>query len=290
MNQHSGIALIQVLVITAILAILSLYFSKSARQQVTFALDYQDKVAALIKHHDAESQLLFALLNEPRTPGVKPNIPTFPFVMNWNDFDVEFDIDEYTVAKMQDQRGLIDLHYPDQTRILRLLTSNGLNDYDATSLINLLKDLQDLDSQTQLNRQELRYRNGVLQNYDELYAYGIDSKSIQILKSTTSIYKGRGFNPLSSPQPLLKAITSEYVSKQLLAMRNNGSVDIRRFSLLANIGEGDEVIFYPSNDTRVILVTSVGKAKVRSEYLLRLKPSKSAPVNVVGKQVSDYYD
>ena len=57
--KQQGIALIQILLLTAILSILALYLTKTAQEQVTMAQWSNDKAQALVELHSVESQLMF---------------------------------------------------------------------------------------------------------------------------------------------------------------------------------------------------------------------------------------
>ena len=69
--KQRGIALVQVLLIVAVVSILALYFTQSARQQVKNATMMVDKAQALVELNNAEASILFSLLTE------KPNRATF---------------------------------------------------------------------------------------------------------------------------------------------------------------------------------------------------------------------
>jgi len=63
-KNQQGIALIQVLLISAVLSVLALYLTSTAKDQVKVAQWSIDKAQALVNINSGEAQLLFSLLRQ----------------------------------------------------------------------------------------------------------------------------------------------------------------------------------------------------------------------------------
>src|SRR5690606_25772887 len=80
----SGVALIQVLFITAILSLLALHFTLTGRQQVDIAATLQDKVIAELQLASWESKLLYALLTSAGTGSEPDQQVSDDLMKSWN--------------------------------------------------------------------------------------------------------------------------------------------------------------------------------------------------------------
>ena len=82
--MQRGIALVQVLLIVAVLSILALYFTQSARQQVHNATLMVDKAQAYIELKNAQANILYALLTEQKDPEQTQNSQNQTLINKWN--------------------------------------------------------------------------------------------------------------------------------------------------------------------------------------------------------------
>ena len=149
-NRQSGIALIQILIITAIISTIALYVTQSARQQVQMALWAKDKSQALVNLHTSKNDIMFKLLTvswtaasaqEGIAAGYQFNLynqgfrlvngdDEQPVAANNNDVNNspgEVD-DNGTIIQIQDQAGLINLLHPQPQTISKRLMVAGLSE------------------------------------------------------------------------------------------------------------------------------------------------------------------
>ena len=110
MNKQRGVALIQVLLITAILTVFALYLTQSARQQAKIAFLAKDRALAEVINHSAHSQIIFELLTTEHTM-LSGYGKTGDIANKWNFYGKPFALNEYASAAIQDQAGLLNLQY-----------------------------------------------------------------------------------------------------------------------------------------------------------------------------------
>ena len=88
--KQNGIALIQILIITAILSVMAMHFTTTARDQVQMAQWANDKSQAQIQLQSAQAQLLFEFLTNSKSSEVEvePQI----IASKWNFYNEEFTV------------------------------------------------------------------------------------------------------------------------------------------------------------------------------------------------------
>jgi general secretion pathway protein K len=104
---QKGIALIQVLLLSAILSMMALHFTLSSRQQVNIANDLQDKIQAEVEMRTLESEVLFSLLTLSRNELKKSERQNNPIAVNWNFFGKPFKVGSNATVSFQDVNGML---------------------------------------------------------------------------------------------------------------------------------------------------------------------------------------
>jgi len=290
--KQKGIALIQVLLISAILSVLALYLTSTAKSQVKIAQWSSDKAQALIEIENTEAVLIFNLLTQKRTIDSSSNI-TNSVSSKWNFFSKPFFIDKYTEIQLQDQTGLINAHFPQKKYLKLLIASLGYNSFKINHIVDSLLDWQDIDNIPRVNGAELSsytstIRNGSVPNlHDFKFVDGITPELEQVLLKNTTIYRMGSFNPTNSPEYLLKAITNNDAAEQVIELRNNNKLTKRNFTQITGIVEDDDVFFYPSNYFGIKLKSRVGSSIVEKKLVVDIQTYASgnkSPVNILSNR------
>ena len=289
-SKVQGIALIQVLLITAILSVLAMFLTTTAKEQVKVAQWADDKSAALIAIHNAEANLLFELLTHNKIQS-NNNDTTSEQEINkrWNFFAHPFNITSQVNVKIQDQSALINAHFPDEKVLKKLILHVGHSLNETNVIFDNLLDWQDLDNIPRINGDESlndikSIRNGAFPDlHDSKFVQRISEKLHQsLLKNTTLNSKGF-FNPMNSPKQLLTAITTPEIAEQIIELRVNNQLSNKQFSQLTGIVESDKILFYPSNLLSIEFEGRVGTSKVYKKIILELNPyadSFQTPINI----------
>jgi general secretion pathway protein K len=282
--KQRGIALIQVLLIVAVLSILSLYFTQSARQQVKGAHLMVDKAQAYVELHNAEVNVLYALLTEQKDPefNVKNgNGRASELINKWNFHGAVFKYNEQVNLALQDLRGLLNLHYPNKQRLTQLLTYSGLNDYDAQMVARKIIDWQNLEATSNYIPNDKTPRYAAIHDITELQHLGLKKEQINALLTNATQYKKGLFNPLSSPDSLLNALLNSDVAQHVISLRNAKQLTVREFTQVTGFNENEEIILYPSNLYRMSLQAQVGEAITKKTIYYHLQPTGSPVINIV---------
>ncbi|RJF38024.1 type II secretion system protein GspK [Pseudoalteromonas gelatinilytica] len=280
MTKQRGIALVQVLLIVAVVSILALYFTQSARQQVKSATMMVDKAQALIELNNAQANIVFSLLTEKLTPIPSPPANN-PQITTWNFYSEPFKTTNNVEVRLQDLRGLLNIHYPNQVRLKRLLTYSGLNDYDAQLAMLQIIAWQSLEKRSDYISDGTVARNAAIHDIEELGHLGLPSKQLSVLAENTTQYKKGTFNPMNSPNTLLYALLSNEVAEYVIMQRKANRLTVKDFVQATGITESDDIILYPSNLFRVSLTSRVGQAVVNKTIYFHLQPTKDPVINEV---------
>lgn len=292
--RQQGIALIQILLITAVLSVLALYLTSTAKNQVKMAQWADNKAKALVAVHSAESNLLFTLLvNNRHDEQVHTENNFNEIKTKWNFFAKPFRINDQVTVKIQDQAALIHAHYPERDLLKALIAFHGMSADQVNVVLDSLLDWQDLDNIPRANGEESlaninEIRNGSVPSlHDFNFINNISPPLFQSLLLNTTIYKKGIFNPMNSSAELLAAITSPNIAKQVVTLRENKQLTSSIFTQLTGITENVKIIMYPSNIVAIDIEGKVGNSIVNKQIIIELKPYANAyqrPFNIVSKR------
>ncbi len=310
-NTQQGIALIQVLLITAILSVLALFLTSTAKDQVKVAQWQDDKSDALVAVHSAEAELLYTLLVNSKVKSANSansNASSLhsSIINNWNFFDKRFAINSqansqaYTPnntqvnsqvnARMQDQSALIHAYFPDAKVLKAFIAFTGYADKDVNAMYDNLLDWQDIDSIPRANGNESladlnNIRNGAVPDlHDFSFVNNMTAELLQGLLKNTTLYGKGFFNPMNSSRELLTAITNAQIAEQVIMLREQGQLTSVQFSQLTGIVESDKILLYPSNILAIGLEGKSGISVVRKQKVIELDPYADqyhTPINIL---------
>jgi len=288
-SHQSGIALIQVLLITAILSVLALYLSSTAKDQIKIAQWADDKAIALVSVHSAEANLYFSLLTNAKKQTQNKNEGNHNLANQWNFFASPFVMNQHVTAKIQDQSALIHAHFPDPQTLKSLIASQGLPMVEVNHIYDNLLDWQDLDNIPRINGDESlsaldNIRNGAIPDlHDFSFVPKMTDNLLTLLLNNTTLYNQGFFNPMDSPKELLTAITNAEVAKQVIQLRESGQLNMTQFSQLTGFVENDKMLFYPSNILSIEFEGKAGVSIVNKKIIVELTPYANqyqTPINV----------
>lgn len=293
MNSNNGIALIQVLLISAILSVIALYISQTAKKQVGWAIQQKEYLDAQFELHSAESLMVYTLLTQNRERRIAGNIES-----KWNFFNQTFAINEKVMGKIQDYSGLIDISSGPSDKFGKLLVAQGLSHADAQVIMQSLADWVDNDELTRLNGAEANYyisqnltmpRNGGLQSVRELMLVrGMNNVLFEKIEPMLVIYPAPHFNPMTAPLPLLSALIGAERAEQIDRERRASPINANRFSRLSGLNEMDGSFFYPGSVMKLSLEYSGEVVSLSKSSVLLVTPVLETPVSFLERRWNDF--
>lgn len=275
-----GVALIQVLLLTAILSMMALQFTLSSRQQVTIATDLQNKMQAEIKLRTLESRLLFTLLTLSKNDADRALQQEDEIGRVWNFYGKPFAVSEDATVSIQDLNGLLSVYGANNSKQLEeFLVFLGKQPQEAKSIASNLTYWQGYDRDQFTTMDEANVRGNYLLSVGELKNIdGIDEPLYQQLSPVVTTLQNLLFNPMTAPLPLLQAKLSPEIYSEVADLRREGKLTRKRFSELTQIEEGDSITFVPGRRLQIELVVTVGGAVAKRRFIAYLRPENRFPV------------
>lgn len=300
MIRYKGIALVQILILSAMLSVFALYLSKNAHEQVQMSKWAVDKNEAFLSSYSTEKRLLFSLLtNEKFRVDRLPSTNEQGFVnevpLNWNFHGDAFNVNNKSKVEIQDLSGLLNLRFIEPELLKQFIAFYSTSNDDPQRIISHLLDWQDVDTiprgiNSEINEPHstssaLSVRNGPLPFLAELQRINvIDDELYRRLNLYTTLHTVGPFNPMNSPKELLEVFLDSSIVEEVENRRKSGAFGKREFSLMTGLVENETMFFYPSNYIRIEIETTIGEVVDSTEYILHLKPyaeSGNSPVNVL---------
>lgn len=287
MIKHQGIALIQVLLITAVLTVFALYFTKTARNQVEMAQWSIDRAKADVVIHSAFAELTFALFTNEKEIIEQSESGTV-ITTKWNFFNKPFQINQNVTAKIQDQSALLNLHSLDKGLFVQFLTANSVELSRAEQIADHLLDWQDTDNIPRslgAEQQQGRiFRNGYIPDKTDIeHAIKLTNKEKQLIYNNTTIYINGTLNPLTASKELIATFSDEFSAELFTTEREqNPNLNSIKFKQLTGAQTTENMSFFPANTLAISLTAKVGQAVVTKQFVISLSRyarGKAAPIN-----------
>lgn len=279
---QKGIALFQVLLLTAIISVLAIQFTQTAKNQISIASTLADRVQADIDMRTAESQLLFSLLTANR---YKHQIEGLPIVEQWNFYGKPFLMGNSVEYNIQDQNSLIGIFRPQNTSILKRGFSTLAVENSETVAASIV-DWQDADSLKNLGGAERgdydsddMPSNFSFQSYSELaYVNGLSNNTWRELQKFVSIRPQSYINPKLAPKELLALhLPAEQVAN-IVELRDNNQLTDKYFSNLTGLSADEGMFFSASGLLRIVIKVKVRDVVFTNKFELKVQPYDKHPI------------
>jgi len=317
-NNQSGIALIQILIIVAILTTIALFMVKSAKQQVQMAQWALDRTQASVIAHGARADVLFELLtNEWTQNTVNSELTSDDQQSNtgignentqnnttsalseiasetenevaipWNLYNQAFNLNNNVTIKLQDQAGLLNLHYPSPEMLEQVLSSAGHSKQQAYMIIATLLDWQDSDNIPRINGRENSKvtRNGLMPDIRELLLHKtMSTEQLQRVKSNFTLYGIGHLNLMTSPKALLVALSSDSIADEIILNRQQQNMNPLQVVQMMGLPADSEVYFSPSPTVAITITAHYGSAIIKQQLMVKFTPNSQGdfpPYNIM---------
>lgn len=308
-SRSKGIALFQVLLITAVISILAVQFTQTARNQISVASTIVDRIEAQVILRTTESELLFNLLTENRER--KPSAIN-RFTNSWNfhgePFYIDIDNQELRGSSskdsisitIQDLNALVGLYQDGRpqlfSKLIRSVVSEPDNDLmkqdlmpvleeSPSVLVNSLIDWQDRDSNIRINGAESGFYNQkgmpsnvAVQTYQEIqYVRGFNAELLRQLGPYVTIRPQSYFNPMQSPARVLSLMVSKERVAEIVRLRQLGELTTSKFSTLSGLSIDEGMSFSTSGILRIEVLIQVGEVSLKKQIELKVQPYDTLP-------------
>ncbi|CAH1568852.1 hypothetical protein [Vibrio rotiferianus] len=266
-SNQSGVALLQVLLMSAVISVLALQMSYSAKDKVSIAQAIQDKVMAEVEVRTMESELLFALatqrwVKEPQQDNL--------LAQRWNFYGRPFEYGDSGQISIQDNSGLISVfNGGDKNTIDRAFGKLLGDNHKARMARSALVEQQGFrqgSTQAGLVGQFFQSRDEMLAALEKL---GIPSDKAEMF--TRIPYSA--YLPLSAPDDSLRLWLPSRQAEAVIEARNKGELTPDQFTQLTGLRKNDYMLFYPSGRFMIQIQVQKGEARALKKMFINVSPT-----------------
>lgn len=278
--SQRGIALIQVLIISAILSTMLLYIAAETKRQVKLAEELQAKSMALLQLQNAEAEFLFSSLTSLliQQPSAKTELPKI-----WNFFNEPIQMTDGTAIQIQDLAGLLSIYHSQQLKFY--LTSIGLAEESATKVVAEINQGLQPDSNipsylnAHINSKSVvvkRY-SGIQLTHELLFIPGITPELWRSLSPLLTTYPAKVVNLLNMPAELLGFYMHGTSLQSVLQNRKIGVLNPKTYHTYIAPGLVENYSTTPGDALRVRFTAQVKDVILQREFVVVLKPRSVIP-------------
>lgn len=277
-RRQKGVALVLVLLVTAIIVLLVMQLSLTASEQVRSAQALKDRSEAALYLHSREAALLYTLLTEPLIPASET---ANPYAANWIFHGEPFEIDGLEVT-LQDQSGLMRVPATGVNEFRNLLTELGVGPARARGVSESLAQWIGVGAQSGSDSGGVMMRGGTggpVQYFAELRALGgVNEELYGRLAALMTLYPTPGFNPLTAPPTLLRLWMSEAAVAAVLEARASGELSQNRLWRIAGLAADETVVPFTGPGIGIRLRGEHLGVVLRRHVIARIDPYDAQPL------------
>ena len=278
MRRQRGVALVQVLLVTAIIILLVMQLSLTAAEQVRRAQALQDRSEAALYLHSREVALFYTMLTESLLPSPGSGNP---YAASWNFHGEPFVVDGLEIT-LQDQSGLMRFPLSGVTDFEKLLTVLGLGLMRAREIAEGLAHWLGITLSgggRPADALMRGHRGDAMQYFGELrFLAGMDEPLYGKLAELMTMYPTPGFNPLTAPAALLRMRMPESTFRAVLDARRKDELDRNRLWQLARIGADESILPFTGPGIGVRLEGEYHGVALRRQLIMGVRPYQAQPL------------
>ncbi|WP_297821238.1 type II secretion system protein GspK [uncultured Paraglaciecola sp.] len=278
MRKQRGVALIQVIIITSIILLLTIFFLSVAKSQVARAAALQAKSLAYMAQYSGKNRVLFGLLTKDSMQLRE---------QGWNFYGQAFSINEHTKVQLQDLNGLFSFITMTEATMLERLLQQYLENKQATTIANSVMDWIDSDSVRRANGAEqndypagITVRNARIQTFTELvYINGMSVEAEQALIANTTFQPTPFFNPMTAPEPVLAIYTQDSnKASEVIALQQTINFNRKEVRDLSGLESDESIMYFIGPGYRITLTAQVENSYVGKIFEYGIFPYDIFPV------------
>jgi len=246
--KQSGVALLQVLLISLVISLLAIRFTQTARDQITIAEQFNGRVQAQFTAYSAKSAAIFAALSDRITPVTVTGQGSDLVLQIKNNLGRHGDpvtFDNGVTIALQDLNGLLPQRYPYHPLWPKALVGLGLTEQQAKQRLGIWSDFQDADIDAWIPGEKepltlpagQAYLNGFAQTDLPLrWVFADQPELTKTLLSISDINTPYALNMGNAPRPLLQALFSD-TSATMMSDRGLSEVFVEQLLSMAIVDE-----------------------------------------------------
>ena len=293
-SRSSGVALLQVLLISSVISLLAIRFTHTAREQVDIASQFDQRVGAQLAAYSAFNEIIFIQLSESievrrqlhdRVASHRLDRST----LNYHGEPVIWR-NGVTVV-MQDLNGLLPQIFPTHFLWSELLSRRSLSNTDIAAYLGVWQDLQDVDrkawsagdAEPNVMPGGGTYPNGYAQSSKILeWVFSDRPALLANLLQFSDINAVFDTNLLNSPKVLLESLFAPHVAAAIGDLRQQPQVILRNvLELLPHPLRRENLTVAGAGRLKIEVLVDIDGAHWREQRTVMLSASSKPPFNVI---------
>jgi general secretion pathway protein K len=248
-GRSSGVALVLVLMVTAVLAITVLSLSLGSQARVRQSAERLERTETDLRAHSHESAVAFSLMTQPWVASESRELlikAAGPYGESWNFRGQAFRVNEAQI-RIQDESGLYALSWPKQSQqeLVQLLESLGFTPAQVKSALMRLAE------QSESNSAEPSALIPV-QDLSELFVDSpVDQKLLRRLEGVVTLAPVKSFNPATAPREILAVRFGETTGSRLYELGARGEMDSASYLQVVGVPMEETTMIFPGPIFRV---------------------------------------
>jgi general secretion pathway protein K len=290
-NSESGVALIQVLLITMIVSLLALQFSRTAGEQLLTARQFEQRVTAQLLAYSTMSEAVFVQLSDSFSDVEVESHRSFAVLKNdLNLYGESVKWSKFSSVRIQDLNGLLPQLYPRHLLWRLVLNNYGLEDSIVDRYLGTWQDMQDPDINSWIAGDQEpkflpsgnRYLDGFAQtdhplrwvfaDRPELAEYLISISDV-LARYETSIY--------NAPSRLLDTLVDPSIGNAIREARQLGD---SRFNIdLPHSLSSNYIYRHNSGYRKIEVIVDIDDSHWRDEVVIKIELASNPPFEILRK-------
>lgn len=290
--RQSGIALLQVLLLSSIISMLAIRFTHTARDQIEMASYTNERVTSQLKAYSVVNQVVFvSLSNTMEMVAGNSVIPYQGDHAALNVYGEPIAWSEGVEVTLQDLNGLLPQQYPEHSMWRKILQRLKIPSKELDQYVGIWSDVQDPDLRSWMSGEnEPRslftgkgYLNGYAQTDRVLTWIFHDRPSlIDKLQRISDVRAPYDTNLFNAPEELLDGLFDPSVKAAIIAGRRlKGAVAPSLTQFLPEDYRLDNIYVHNSMRLNVTVAAEFGETTWLEKRTIFLKPALNPPFNIL---------
>ncbi|MFT5812275.1 MAG: general secretion pathway protein K [Psychroserpens sp.] len=289
LRSQQGIALLQVLLLSAIISILAIRFSVTARDQIKISAAFEQRVKATQLLKSTKKQIFYTLLTQKPS---QSNKLLFPNSEAWNFYGQPFTLvdnsEQKIVVSIQDNAGLLSQQNSTSPLWRQVLLNIGYSETAVKKIQGQLKDWQDRDNNSWIlgNTEPSAlpggqtFRNQPIQLPQEIaWFFTEQTELIPTIKHISTSFAGAGVNFLHAPDLLISLFFEAEIASEIIRLRNLQQLTTNEMITMLGDAYDDELIsFFPGNQFKIVLQVSLADVALQETVEILIQPRQVEPI------------
>tara|TARA_B110000902_G_C14274119_1_gene574352 strand:- start:725 stop:1627 length:903 start_codon:yes stop_codon:yes gene_type:complete len=286
-RYQSGVALLQVLLISAVISVLAIRFTQTARDQIEMAADFDLRIRAQMEARSVFNEIIFSqittsvslLANNSSNPAVKGR--------ELNRYGEEILWRDGILVSTQDLNGLLPRLYPRYFLWRILLEQLAVSSEDIDRYLGVWKDMQDTDTNSWVEGEEepvmingvTRFPNRLAQTDVLIKVSLLDNQDLadSLLKHST-FYPVTEVNLFNMPMGLLSDLLGSNLADSIHRVRGDANISFdNKISILPLEYRDNRLSLDDSSALKIIVSVPLSEGFWAEAWSVRLAPGGARP-------------